>query len=155
MGDPGSIPGSGRSPGEGDDNPLQCSCLEKRMGGGAGQVTICGVAESHKIERLHFHFLFFSLTIWDLPGGTIGKEPTFQFRRHKRGNFDPWIERIPGGGNDNPLQYSCLENQWIEEPCRLWTTESQRVKNTWSNLAQHALTVYYMLHCEIVIVIQC
>ena len=28
-GDPGSIPGSGKSPGEGNDNPLQYSCLEK------------------------------------------------------------------------------------------------------------------------------
>ena len=28
MGDPGSIPGLGRSPGEGNDNPLQYSCLE-------------------------------------------------------------------------------------------------------------------------------
>ena len=34
-GDPGSIPGSGRSPGEGNGNPLQHSCLEKPMGGGA------------------------------------------------------------------------------------------------------------------------
>ena len=30
-GDPGSIPGSGRSPGEGNDNPLQDSCLENPM----------------------------------------------------------------------------------------------------------------------------
>ena len=30
-GDLGSIPGSGRSPGEGNDNPLQCSCLENPM----------------------------------------------------------------------------------------------------------------------------
>ena len=30
-GDPGSIPGSGRSPGEGNGNPLQCSCLENHM----------------------------------------------------------------------------------------------------------------------------
>ena len=28
VGDPGSIPGSGRSPGEGNGNPLQYSCLE-------------------------------------------------------------------------------------------------------------------------------
>ena len=34
-GDPGSIPGSGRSPGEGNDNPLQYSCLENPMDGGA------------------------------------------------------------------------------------------------------------------------
>ena len=37
-GDPGSVPGLGRSPGEGNDNPLQCSCLEnpktEKLGGG-------------------------------------------------------------------------------------------------------------------------
>ena len=32
-GDPGSIPGSGRSPGEGNGNPLQHSCLENPMDG--------------------------------------------------------------------------------------------------------------------------
>ena len=35
-GDPGSIPGSGRSPGERNGNVLQYSCLENPMGGGAG-----------------------------------------------------------------------------------------------------------------------
>ena len=35
MGDPGSIPGSGRSPGEGNGNPLQYSCLENPMDRGA------------------------------------------------------------------------------------------------------------------------
>ena len=34
-GDPGSIPGSGRSPEEGNANPLQYSCLENPMDGGA------------------------------------------------------------------------------------------------------------------------
>ena len=34
-GDPGSIPGSGGSPGEGNGNPLQHSCLENLMDGGA------------------------------------------------------------------------------------------------------------------------
>ena len=33
--DPGSIPGLGRSPGEGNGNPLQYSCLENPMDGGA------------------------------------------------------------------------------------------------------------------------
>ena len=35
VGDPGSIPGSGRSPGEGNGNPLQYSCLENPMDTGA------------------------------------------------------------------------------------------------------------------------
>ena len=28
----------------------------------------------------------------------------------KRHGFDPWVERSPGGGNGNPVQYSCLQN---------------------------------------------
>ena len=45
-GDPGSIPGLGRSPGEGNGNPLQCSCLENPMDGGAWWATVHGVAKS-------------------------------------------------------------------------------------------------------------
>ena len=45
-GDLGSIPESGRSPGEGNGNPLQCSCLENPMDGGAWWVTVHGVAKS-------------------------------------------------------------------------------------------------------------
>ena len=53
VGDPGSIPGLGRSPGEGNSNPLQYSCLENPMDGGAWQATACGVAESDTTEWLH------------------------------------------------------------------------------------------------------
>ena len=45
-GDPGSIPGLGRSPGEGNGNPLQYSCLENPMDGRAWQATVNGVAKS-------------------------------------------------------------------------------------------------------------
>ena len=45
-GDLGSIPGSGRSPGEGHSNPFQYSCLENPMDGGAWQATVHGFAES-------------------------------------------------------------------------------------------------------------
>ena len=43
-GDPGSIPGLGRSPGEGNGNPLQYSCLENPMDRGAWRATTHGVA---------------------------------------------------------------------------------------------------------------
>ena len=52
-GDPASIPGLGRSPGEGNGNPLQYSCLENPMEGGAWLGTVHGVAESDTAEQLH------------------------------------------------------------------------------------------------------
>ena len=45
-GDLGSIPGSGRSPGEGNGYPLQYSCLENPMDRGARQATVHGVPRS-------------------------------------------------------------------------------------------------------------
>ena len=44
-GDLGSIPGSGRFPAEGNDNPLQYSCLENPMDGGAWWATVHVVAK--------------------------------------------------------------------------------------------------------------
>ena len=46
VGDLGSIPRSGRSPGEGNGNPLQYSCLENPMNGGAWWATVHGVTKS-------------------------------------------------------------------------------------------------------------
>ena len=44
--DPGLIPGSGRSPGEGNGHPLQYSCLENPRDRGAWQATVHGVARA-------------------------------------------------------------------------------------------------------------
>ena len=56
-GDPGSIPGSGRSPGEENGNPLQYYCLENPMDRGAVGYSPWGRKESDTTERLHFHIL--------------------------------------------------------------------------------------------------
>ena len=58
--DAGSMPGSGRSPGEGNGNPPQYSCLEKPMDRGAWQPTVHGVTKSRtrlKLLSTHAHGL--------------------------------------------------------------------------------------------------
>ena len=58
-GDPGSIPGLGRSPGEGNGNPFQYSCLENPMVGGAWWATVHRVAKSRTpLSDFTFHFYY-------------------------------------------------------------------------------------------------
>ena len=58
-GDLGSIPGSGRSPGEGNGYPLQCSCLENSMDRGAWRTTVHGITKRQTQLR---DFTFFPLS---------------------------------------------------------------------------------------------
>ena len=53
-----------------------------------------------------------------LPRWYSGKESTCQYRRYKRHGSDPWVGKIHGVRNGNPLQYSCLENPMDS---RAWT----------------------------------
>ena len=57
--DPGLIPGLGRSPGKGNGNPLQYSCLENPMDREAWQATVHGVAKSWtQLSNWHLYFHF-------------------------------------------------------------------------------------------------
>ena len=51
LGDTGSIPGSGRSPGEGNGNPLQYSCLENPMDKGAWRATADKIEKSQTRQK--------------------------------------------------------------------------------------------------------
>ena len=85
-GDLGSIPGSGRSLGEGNGNSLQYSCLEKSH----GQRSLAGYSpwghrESAMTERLTLSLSGTS----GFPGGAC------QCRRCNRCRFEPWVRKIP------------------------------------------------------------
>ena len=94
-GDPGSIPELGRSPGEGNGNPLQYSCLENHMDGGAWEAAVHGVAKSwtrlrHFTFLLSFHFhalekemaTHSSVLAWRIPGtGESGGLPSMGLHR--------------------------------------------------------------------------
>ena len=96
--DVASIPGSGRSPGEGNGNLFQYSCLENSKDRRAWQATVQGVSKS-QIQLSDFTFTF--------PGGSDGKQSVCN-----AGNTSsiPGSGRSPGEENGNPFQYSCLEN---------------------------------------------
>ena len=64
VGDLGSISGSGRSPGEGNGNPLQYSCMENSMDRGAWQATVHGIKKSQTqlrdlIIKVYLSFMSF------------------------------------------------------------------------------------------------
>ena len=55
VGDPGLIPGLGRSPGEGNGNPLQYSCLENVMDRGDWWATVNGITKNQTQLSTHMH----------------------------------------------------------------------------------------------------
>ena len=66
--DVGLIPGSGRSPGEGNGNPLQYSCLENYMDRGTWQATVHGVTKesdtTYRLNKNNLVKLFKLKKIW-------------------------------------------------------------------------------------------
>ena len=53
------------------------------------------------------------LSISGVPGGSVGKESTCNAGDIGDMGSIPGLGRSPGGGHDNPLQYSCLENSLV------------------------------------------
>ena len=87
--------------GEGNGNPLQCSCLENPRDGGAWWAAVYGVAQS----RTRLKQLSSAYTVY--PGGSDGKASACNVG--DPGSI-PRLGRSPGEGNGNSLQYSFLEN---------------------------------------------
>ena len=71
-------------------------------------------------------------SVLGFPGGASGKEPACQCRLDEREvGLIPGLGRYPGGGHNNRLQYSCLENPMDR---RAWRATVHRVSKGWTRL---------------------
>ena len=69
------------------------------------------------------------------PGGASGKEPVCQYRRYKRLGFDPWVGEVPWRRAWQPTPvFLPGESPWTEEPGRLQSMGSKRVRHDWSSV---------------------
>ena len=88
--------------GEGNGNPLQCSCLENPRDGGAWWAAIYGVAQSWtRLKRLSSKGFL---------GGSVVKNPLANAGDIGDVGSIPGLGRSPGEGKGYPLQHSGLEN---------------------------------------------
>ena len=67
---------------------------------------------------------------------TMGKNPPAVWETQEM-----WVWP-PGGGNNNPLQYSCLENAWMEEAGGLQSPGDKRVRRDWATEHTHTHLLY-------------
>ena len=129
VGDPGSIPGLGRSPGEGNGNPLQYSCLENPKDRGALLATVHGVAKS-QTWLSDFTFTMRHIGSWFpsqwsnqqplywkcrvLATGPPGKSLSlfndyyFSVSVFTSSLIQCWNTAIPRGGTPHPFPSSCI-----------------------------------------------
>ena len=105
------IPGSGRSPGEGNGYLFQCSYLENPLDRRAWQATVHRVAETDTTKQLILSFIYINCKYitFGLLWSSAGKESACNVG--DLGSI-PGLGRSPGGEHGNPLRYSCLENPY-------------------------------------------
>ena len=125
--------------GEGNGNPLQCSCLENPRDGGAWWAAVYGVTQSWtQLKRLNSSS---SKHTRGFPDGSAGKESTCNARDTGDVGLIPRSGRSPGGGHGNLLQYSCLENPM--DSGTWWATVQWIAKNqTW--LSNQLIQTYWV-----------
>ena len=127
--------------GEGNGNPLQCSCLENPRDWGAWWAAVSGVAQSPtRLKRLSssssnppysisqsIKKAFRRASLPRLPRWLSGKESACLCRRHKRCGFNPWVGKIPPE-KEMTTHSSTLawRTPWTEEPGGLQCLWSQR-----------------------------
>ena len=121
------IAGLGRSPGGGNGNPLQCSCLENPMDRGAWWAIVHRVAKSQtQLKQLSTH-----TQAWASQVALVVQSPPANARDVRNTGLTPGWGRSPGGVHGNPLQFSCLENP---KDRGTWWATVHGVARSWTRL---------------------
>ena len=130
--DIGLIPGLGRSPGEGHDNPVQYFCLKNPMDRGAWRVVVHRVTKSWtqlKWLSMHAHWVStrYQLERASLMAQMVKNPPAVQ---------ETWVRSL---GQEDPLEKDVAPHSsilawripWTEEPSGLQSMGWQRVRHDW------------------------
>jgi len=127
VGDLGSIPGSGRSSGEVNGNPLQYSCLENPMDRGAWWATVHGVTKSQtRLSDIYKKNIY-------------GKN-----RPASAGDgLDPWVRKIPWSRKWHPTPVFLPEKFYGQ---RSWQARVHGVAKSWTWLTTYT---YICLYCKV------
>ena len=149
--DPGSIPESGRFPGEGNGNPLQYSCIGNPMDSRVCWVIVHEVAESDTTEQLSMTHN----TIY-IPFAEFYNFMQIIISWYKHililyDGFPRWLSawdtysilelgRFDRGGNEKSLQYSCLENPLDSG---VWWAIVYKLTKSWTGLSYWEVTSLY------------
>ena len=140
VGDPGSIPGSERSPGERNGNPLQYSCLENFTGRGAWRVTVHGVTKRHDWAT---DTLIYTLKIFNLsPPPRVSPVAQWsriclQCKKHRRLGFHSWAGKSPCRRKWQPTPVFLPGEAYWQRGLAGYSDWSRRVRHDWSNWACH------------------
>ena len=141
--------------GEGNGNPLQCSCLENPRDGGAWSAAVYGVAQSRtRLKRLSSSSRQVYVQV-GFPGGSVVKNSSAN--AGDTGSIPGW-GRSPEEGNGNPLQYSCLGNPMDRDA---WWATVHGVAKSWTPLSNLTTCIgssilhrsFSVIHCSVPCVI--
>ena len=140
-GDLGSIPGSGRSPGEGNGNPLQDSCLEDPMGRGAWRATLHGVTRvGHDLTTKPPAAARGGYSLLQRVGSHCHGSPC---RRAQLWDVSPSVVKVRGLSSRSPLEFSragSVVAVWAQSLCRMWDLPGPGVKSVSPALAGRFFT---------------
>ena len=132
-GDPGSIPGSWRSPGEGLGNPLQYSCLENPMDRGAWQATLHVVTKSQTEWATNiFTFKLTNESDTTEHMHMITESPYFWHLIMSVGDYCRHLTLTTEKAVAPHSSTLAWKIQWMEEPGRLPSMGSLRVRHDWA-----------------------